>query len=342
MSASRLFLIAAAFVAASLACTASARRPGAIDQASGGDSAPLQRDSTTASIVGRLDFGLFTKNVRDLNEIGTFLRYSSNRAEEINRWISDQLTRLGYKVTFDSAPAVGSVNVSVYATKYGSVTPGEMYIVSTRINTGANNNGSGVSLALELARVLSAQDLLTDRSVRFIFWASSYSRLSSTAYASDRRLLQGRMAQDMSGDYPEPTWLGIIHHEELLFDRNSRPDEVDLDVEFQRLSRQAGGSEALARLWKRTHDAYALNPRAEIGNRMRETHAFSFIDLTSAINVSANGAVELARGPMASRAPHEDDYAYYGEADYVRGFGAVQASLALIVNLAGARIMNQE
>src|SRR5205085_9234845 len=59
----------------------------------------------------------------------------------------------------------------VYCTKIGATHPNEMYIVGGHMDgigwgEAANDDGSGTALVMELARVLSAPNVTTDRSIR--------------------------------------------------------------------------------------------------------------------------------------------------------------------------------
>src|SRR5712675_42520 len=63
----------------------------------------------------------------------------------------------------------------VYCTKVGATHPEEMYIVGGHMDghgwgEAANDDGSGTALVMELARVFSAPDVKTERSIRFILW----------------------------------------------------------------------------------------------------------------------------------------------------------------------------
>jgi len=63
----------------------------------------------------------------------------------------------------------------VYCTKIGTIHPEEMYIVGGHMDglgyaEAANDNGSGAAIVMELARIFSAPDVKTERSIRFILW----------------------------------------------------------------------------------------------------------------------------------------------------------------------------
>ena len=86
----------------------------------------------------------------------------------------------------------------VFCTKVGASRPDEMYIVSAHMDgqgwgDAANDNASGTALVLELARVFSAADIRTERSIRFA--CGTTRRPTTAAHAptsrSDTRL-QGR------------------------------------------------------------------------------------------------------------------------------------------------------
>jgi len=72
----------------------------------------------------------------------------------------------------NSQPSQGGSREEVYCTKIGATHPDEMYIVGAHMDghgwgEAANDDGSGTALVMELARILSAPDVKTDRSIRF-------------------------------------------------------------------------------------------------------------------------------------------------------------------------------
>src|SRR5881394_1262954 len=116
----------------------------------------------------------------------------------------------------DAQASTAGAREEVYCTKIGDTHPGEMYIVGGHMDgigwgEAANDDGSGTALVMELARVFSAPDVHTDRSIRFILWNNEESGLNgSRAYVEQRRALQGTK--------DEPKWLGMIQHDMMLFD----------------------------------------------------------------------------------------------------------------------------
>ena len=63
----------------------------------------------------------------------------------------------------------------VYCTKVGATHPEEMYILGAHMDghgwgEAANDDGSGTALVMELARIFSSPDVVTDRSIRFALW----------------------------------------------------------------------------------------------------------------------------------------------------------------------------
>src|SRR5437867_216982 len=124
----------------------------------------------------------------------------------------------------DAQASTPGAREEVYCTKVGSVHPGEMYIVGAHMDgigwgEAANDDGSGTALVMQLARIFSGPDVRTDRSIRFILWNNEETGLNgSRAYVEQRQALQGKEDPPGSGRYPEPTWLGMIQHDMMLFD----------------------------------------------------------------------------------------------------------------------------
>ncbi|MCA8968087.1 MAG: M20/M25/M40 family metallo-hydrolase, partial [Planctomycetes bacterium] len=156
--------------------------------------------------------------------------------DEAQAWIAGELESWGYTVEYHAYTYQGVAKTSVYATKVGVARPDQMYIVSAHMDSinlqtnnqdvapGADDDGSGTSLVLELARVFAGDDVETETSVRFVLWNNEETGLNgSSAYVNDRVGLQGQENPPNSGLYPEPTWLGVIQHDMLMFDHGLPP-----------------------------------------------------------------------------------------------------------------------
>ena len=192
----------------------------------------------------------------------------------------------------------------VYCTKVGTVTPGEMYIVSGHmdghgVNQASNDDASGTALVMELARVFSAPDVRTDRSIRFVLWNNEETGLNgAAAYVSQRASRQGIEDPPGSGRYPEPRWLGMIQHDMMLFDHGApgadgrvsptQRREADVNIEFQANSKMAQQSMALAMVLKAANEAYATDYPAAVGPHMTNTDSTPFMDFIPAISLREN------------------------------------------------------
>jgi hypothetical protein len=320
-------------------------------------------------LVGRLDFDRFKDNVARLAGFGTrYWRSDGNR--RARDWIQAELESFGYRVErhpiriqapLDQLLPTGED--SVYATKVGSTSPDRMYIVSAHmdsINTqspdhsfapGADDDASGTSLILEVARVLAAADVETDISVRFILWnAEEIGLVGSRAYVRDRLGLQGIEDPPGSGSFPEPTWLGIIQHDMILFD-HGLPDPqtgvlsptqiaaADVDIEFDGSNTSMGGAIALAGRLLEANARYAPLYPAEVGQFMCCTDSVPFAPFAPAVSVRENKRrVEIGRGGNPNWHKNSDVFATYSDADFRLGFTALQGTTGAIAELAGARI----
>ncbi|HEY0801043.1 MAG TPA: M20/M25/M40 family metallo-hydrolase, partial [Steroidobacteraceae bacterium] len=148
----------------------------------------------------------------------------------------------------NSQPSTPGAREEVYCTKVGVTHPEEMYIVGAHMDghgwgEAANDDGSGTALVMELARILSAPGVKTERSIRFALWNNEETGLNGArAYVDQRAALQGKEEPAGSGRYPEPKWLGMIQHDMMLFDhgmpradgsmsKEQRP-EADVNIEF--------------------------------------------------------------------------------------------------------------
>ena len=252
-------------------------------------------------------------------------------------------------------PSTPGAREQVYCTKIGTTRPGEMYIIGGHMDgigygEAANDDGSGTALVMEVARVLSAPDVQTERSIRFILWNNEESGLNgSRAYVEQRKALQGREDPPGSGRYPEPKWVGMIQHDMMMFDHGmprsdgtvsteQRP-EADVNIEFAGTSKMAGQSQELAWLFRAANERYATDYPATVGNRMQSTDSAPFQDEVAAISLRENErGAQIGTGWDPHWHQPTDVFATFGDKDFRLGLNAAQTTLAAIAQLAGARL----
>jgi hypothetical protein len=243
----------------------------------------------------------------------------------------------------------------VYCTKVGASRPDEMYIVSAHMDgrgfgEAANDDASGTALVMELARIFSAPDVETERSIRFILWNNEETALTGArAYVQDRRALQGKESPAGSGRYPEPRWLGMIQHDMMLFDHGApradgtvgpkqRP-EADVNIEFQSNSKMTEQSQALAWAIHAANEKYATDYPASVGNHMTNTDSTPFQDVAPAVSLRENErGVHIGSGWNPHWHQPTDIYANFSDKDFLLGLNAAQTTLGAVAELAGARL----
>jgi hypothetical protein len=265
----------------------------------------------------------------------------------------------------------GGPREEVYCTKVGSTHPEEMYIVAAHMDglgygEAANDDGSGTALVMELARILNAPGVTTERTIRFALWNNEETGLNgATAYVEQRKGLQGIESPKGSGKYPEPRWLGMVQHDMMMFDHGmpvARVDaagkpvldahgkpliapkahqrrEADVNIEFQADSKQAEGSQKLAWAFHAANNQYASRYPAAVGPHMTHTDSAPFMDLVPAISLREN---ERGQQIGAGWNPHwhqpTDLYATYDDEDFMLGLNAAQTTLGAVARLAGAGV----
>ncbi len=255
----------------------------------------------------------------------------------------------------NSQPATPGPREEVYCTKVGVTHPNEMFIISGHMDgigwgEAANDDGSGTALVMELARVLTAPDVETDRSIRFILWNNEETGLNgSRAYVDQRKELQGKESPTGTGRYPEPKWLGMIQHDMVLFDhgmpredgtvsKEQRP-EADINIEFQANSKLAAESQALAWALEQANEKYATHYPASIGSHMTNTDSTPFMDVAPAISVRENErGTQIGSGWDPQWHQPTDVYTTYSDKDFRLGLNAAQTTLAATAKLAGATV----
>ncbi len=255
----------------------------------------------------------------------------------------------------DTQPSTPGAREEVYCTKIGSVHPEEMYIVAAHMDglgysEAANDDGSGVALVMELARIFSSPGVQTDRSIRFALWNNEETGLNGArAYVEQRGPLQGKEDPPNSGKYPEPKWLGMVQHDMMLYD-HGMPDrdgkvpaeqrlEADVNIEFLASSKMAAQSQELAWAFKNANDRYATDYPAFVGDRMSNTDSAAFQDLTAAISLrEAERLSEVGAGWDPTWHQPTDVFSTFSEKDFRLGLNAAQTTLAAIAQLAGAKL----
>jgi hypothetical protein len=255
----------------------------------------------------------------------------------------------------NAEPSVDGERQQVWCTKVGTTRPDEMYIVGAHMDgigwgEGANDDGSGTALVMELARVFSSPDVQTERSIRFILFNNEETGLNGArAYVEQRQARQGVEEPRGSGRYPEPRWLGMIQHDMMLFDHGPpRPDgtmspvqrpEADVNIEFQSASKQAKASAELAWLFHQANEKYATDYPAQVGPHMTNTDSGPFQDLVPAISLRENErGIHTGSGWNPHWHQPSDRYDTFSDADFRLGLNAAQTTLGAVGRLVGASL----
>jgi len=255
----------------------------------------------------------------------------------------------------EQTPAGPGPRQDVYCTKVGTTHPEEMYIVGGHMDgigwgEAANDDGSGTALVMELARVFSSPDVLTERSIRFALWNNEESGTSGAgAYVEQRRDLQGKEDPPGSGKFPEPKWLGMIQHDMMLFDHGMpNPDgtlpkeqrrEADVNIEFAKTSKFADGAQALAWVFHAANEKYATDYPASVGPHMTNTDSGRFQDVVPAISLRENErGAQIGGGWDPNWHQPTDLYSTYSDKDFRLGLNAAQTTLGAVAQLSGATL----
>ncbi|HUO52816.1 MAG TPA: M28 family peptidase [Gemmatimonadaceae bacterium] len=256
----------------------------------------------------------------------------------------------------NAQPDTPGTRTEVYCTKVGATHPEEMYLIGAHMDghgygAAANDDGSGTALVMQLARVFSAPDVRTDRSIRFILWNNEETGLNGAkAYVAQRKELQGKEEPAGSGKYPEPRWLAMVQHDMMLFDHGMpAPDgtvsreqrrEADVNIEFAGKSAFAAQSQQLAWFWRAANDKFALDYPAAVGDRMSNTDSDPFKDLVPSLSLRENERLsQIGTGWDPQWHQPTDVFATYSDKDFLLGLNAAETSLAAVAQLAGATIV---
>ena len=266
---------------------------------------------------------------------------------------SDELLR-----SLNSEEPINGERSEIYCTKVGMTRPDEMYIIGAHMDghgfgEAANDDGSGTAIVIELARIFSAPDVEIDRSIRFALWNNEETGLNgSRAYVSQRRERQGLEVPLGSGRYPEPTWLGMIQHDMMLFDHGapgsdgtvsrSQRREADINIEFQSDSDMAGESRELAFFFKAANDMYATDYPATVGPHMTNTDSTPFMNWVPSISLRENErGMQIGAGWNPHWHQPTDLYRTYTDDDFRLGLNAAQTTLAAVAQLTGLTVVDR-
>ncbi len=197
--------------------------------------------------------------------------------------------------------------------------------------------------------------MTTDKSVRFIFWDKEEVGLyGATAYASNNTAAGGR--RDLQGTVDEPTWLGLIQHDMILYDHGAgtrttaQSAYADLDVEWYSGATKAADSKALALKWAFANGTYAPDYPATAYNYSTNTDDTPFRDYVASVSVrenrrslTSNSNAEWINPYYHTTSDVENSYIRDDDADGMRddielGVNAVKTTLGLVAELAGAHM----
>ncbi|MGE3449399.1 MAG: M28 family metallopeptidase [Microbacteriaceae bacterium] len=252
-------------------------------------------------------------------------------------------------------PATNGPRSQVYCTKVGATRPHEMYIVGAHMDghgwgEAANDNGSGTALVMELARIFSSPDVVTERSIRFALWNNEETGLDGAeAYVQQRAGLQGIESPPGSGQFPEPLWLGMVQHDMMLWDHGMpradgtwNPDqrpEADVNIEFQSTAIRADEAMRLAFFFRAANERYATDYPAAVGPHMTNTDSTPFMNLVPAISLRENErGMHTGAGWNPTWHQPIDVFTTFSDDDFRLGLNAAQTTLGAIGQLAGARL----
>ena len=303
-------------------------------------------DPAAEALVDALELDTFRSNIETLAGFGDRTQGSASYAVAED-WAVSAFQAMGYEVERHSFEYYGSSRDNVFVTKTGITHPDQMYILGAHLDGrggggAADDDGSGVSLVLEAARAFAEPGIVTEISIRFVLWNCEETGLNgSSAYVADRAPLQG-LQDPETGEIAEPTWLGMIQQDMILFDHGvpAGPDQIpgaDVDVEYQAASAEAAESHDLAATLVDRCGAYCADYPAEVGDAMSNTDSYPFRDHTAAVSVRENRRLdEIGNGGNPHWHQPTDVPGTYSDADFLLGFNAVQMVVGTVAELAGA------
>ncbi|MBT3222705.1 MAG: M20/M25/M40 family metallo-hydrolase, partial [Proteobacteria bacterium] len=152
----------------------------------------FEADPMVDKIWAKVDQARLLQYVEDISAFDTRY-YTTVGNDNAKEWIQTQLESFGYTIDTHTFKFKTTTGENVIATKEGNLS--EQIIVAAHYDTiawvdpevlapGANDNGSGVAILLEAARILSRYD--TEHTIKFIFFdIEEQGWIGSTHYAEE-------------------------------------------------------------------------------------------------------------------------------------------------------------
>jgi len=126
--------------------------------------------------------------------------YNTADKELVGEYLATILTNYGYSVEFDEFVYNGWICRNIVATKLGTTTPDEYVVVGGHYDStspigyslapGAEDNGSGTSLVMEVARIAANREF--QKSVQFVLFDSEEQGLNGSYHFVDEAITDGR------------------------------------------------------------------------------------------------------------------------------------------------------
>lgn len=147
------------------------------------------------SIVSNCVYDSLLNNLLDFTSFGV-KEIGTQELVDARDWITNKYAQFGYSdVTFDSFTYTGQNVDNIVVTKQGSVYPDTYLIMSAHYDTkngvGANDNGTGTAILLEMARVL--KDIETEYSIKFIHFTAEEVGLVGSQHYVDNVVIPNNM-----------------------------------------------------------------------------------------------------------------------------------------------------
>jgi aminopeptidase YwaD len=176
----------AVFVSALIACA-----PFAVGAA---QDVRLAADPELQAVVERVSLDSVLATLRELEALGVKAPGTPGLAATAD-WIQARFASYGYAVERHGVEFRSDTLHNIIATKPGTVSPDRLLLVTGHYDTargpGVNDNGSGIAVMLEVARVLA--DVATHYSVRFVaFSGEEVGLVGSRAYVAEVVMPQGQ------------------------------------------------------------------------------------------------------------------------------------------------------
>ena len=250
-----------------------------------------------------------------LDDLETFVDFGvkepgTNAIENAKDWIINRYQDLGYTdIETQEFDVFGQTTSNIIITKTGSVYPNTFLIIDGHYDTvngpGANDNGSGTALILELARLL--KDVDTEYSIKFIHFSGEEEGLLGSGFYVDNTVNPENLDIKLVLNIDQIGGIAGMNNNTITCERDESSPNSNNAASAQATQEMANCFRLYSSLQTQIAEAYGsdyvpFENNGEIITGLYETNESPYTHSPDDIieNMDPNYVFEVAKGAMGS------------------------------------------